>query len=133
MASIVDDSQNGVDADPDADGNPNNNATPTPVATQLPLLAIVKTAGMPRNIAPGVSEIDYAFAVTNNGSASAPNVRVIDNLSCTFGAQTTPSGAIASWQLVGAVSAANKLLVPAASFSKAHTPATGQKRRGCPA
>ncbi|MES3020815.1 MAG: OmpA family protein [Pseudomonadota bacterium] len=116
-ASVVDDAQNGADPDPDGDGNPNNNTAPTPVSAQLPLLAIVKSAGVPRIVAPGVYEIDYAFAVTNNGTASAPNVRVIDNLACTFGEQTAPRGAIASWQLVGGVRAANNLLVPSAGFS----------------
>lgn len=98
--TVIDDSVDGSDPDPDADGNPNNNASPTPVPTQLPGLSIVKTAGLPRRVADDVFEIDYLLSVINKGQASAPNVRVIDNLECIVQGGQAASN-IASWQLVG--------------------------------
>ena len=109
-------STNGVDPDPDADGNPGNNSEPTPVATQLPALTVVKNASLPRRVSSGVFEIDYAIKVSNVGTAPATNVRLIDNLNCTF-EMDLASGHIASWVLVGAPVAQGGLLVVAPSFT----------------
>ncbi|WP_229722396.1 DUF11 domain-containing protein [Xylophilus rhododendri] len=100
--SVFDDSVDGLDPDPDADGNPNNNASTTFVATQIPILNFTKTAGVPRRVDAGVYEVDYTFRLKNAGSVPAPNVRVVDNLACTFGADS-----VASWSLVNAPQARN--------------------------
>ncbi|MDB5879253.1 MAG: hypothetical protein JWQ41_2667, partial [Variovorax sp.] len=114
--TVTDDSMDGTDPDPDGDGNPNNNASPTPVPTQLAGLSIVKTAGLPRRVADDVFEIDYLLSVANKGRASAPNVRVIDNLECLArGGQTAPN--IASWQLVGVPVARKGVLRIAPTFT----------------
>ncbi|QNK73192.1 OmpA family protein [Variovorax sp. PAMC28562] len=114
--TIFDDSVDGADPDPDGDGNPNNNSSPTPVSTQLPSLSLVKSASLPRRVASGVFDIDYTLKITNTGVAAAPNVRVIDNLNCTFD-MDKPEGLIASWALMGAPKTANGLLNPAANFT----------------
>jgi len=93
-------STNGTDPDPDGDGNPGNNSEPTPISTQLPILTLVKTASLPRRLGDGVFEIDFTFKVTNIGVAPAPNLRLIDNLNCTFDMDLT-TGHIASWELAG--------------------------------
>lgn len=114
--TVTDDSIDGSDPDPDADGNPNNNASPTPVPTQLAGLSIVKTAGLPRRVAEDVFEIDYLLSVANKGRASAPNVRVIDNLECIAQGGPTASN-IASWQLVGTPVARKGVLKISSTFT----------------
>ena len=116
VQTVFDDSVDGTDPDPDGDGNPNNNASPTPVSMQIPALTLLKSASTPRRVTPGVFDIDYTFKVTNTGLAPAPNVRVIDNLNCTFD-MDKPGSLIASWTLLSAPKAANGLLIPAASFT----------------
>ena len=111
-----DDSVDGASPDPDGDGNPNNNASPTPVSMQLPSLSLAKTASLPRRVAQGVYEIDYRLLVTNTGVAPAPNVRVIDNLNCTFD-MDKPEGLVASWELVDAPKVRSGLLNAAGSFT----------------
>jgi len=115
-ADVFDDSQNGTSADPDGDNNPNNNSEPTPVSTQLPVLTINKTTSVPRRISTGVFELDYTFVVKNNGDAVAPNVRVIDNLNCTF-EMDLPTGHVQSWQLMGPPVVQNGPLLAATSFT----------------
>jgi len=89
---------------------------PTPVSTALPVLALTKTASMPQRVSTGVYTITYSLTVTNNGTAPAPNLRLIDNLNCTF-AMDLASGQIASWQLVGAPTVKNGVLRAASSFT----------------
>ncbi|WP_435505355.1 hypothetical protein [Variovorax sp. RHLX14] len=114
--TVTDDSVDGIDPDPDIDGNPNNNASPTPIPTQLAGLSIVKTAGLPRRVAEDVYEIDYLLSVANKGRASAPNVRVIDNLECiVLGGQAASN--IASWQLVGTPVARKGVLKIASTYT----------------
>lgn len=115
-SQVFDDSVNGSNPDADGDGNPNNDASPTPVSTQVPSLSLVKTTSLPRRISEGVYEVDYGFKVTNGGNAVAPNLRVVDNLNCTF-EMDKPEGQVASWQLVGAVRVRNGILSPASSFT----------------
>lgn len=114
--TVTDASVDGGDPDPDADGNPSNNASPTPVPTLLAGLNIVKTAGLPRRIADDVFEIDYLLTVVNKGRASAPNVRVIDNLECIAQGGQAASN-IASWQLVGTPVARKGVLKIASTFT----------------
>ena len=114
--SVFDDSVNGDNPDADSDGNPGNDRSPTPVSTQLPSLTLSKQVSMPRIVSPGVYELDYTLKVTNTGAAMAPNVRLIDNLNCTFDMDRT-EGQIVSWELVGAPKTANGNLVPARSFT----------------
>ncbi len=115
-AVAVDDSMNGDNPDPDGDGNPNNNTQPTPVATQLPTLSLSKQASMARRVSPGVFELDYVLKVSNLGTAPAPNLRLIDNLDCTFDMDQA-EGKIASWELVGRPKVAGGRLVAAAGFT----------------
>ncbi|WP_409052578.1 OmpA family protein [Variovorax sp. GrIS 2.14] len=114
--TIFDDSVDGTDPNPTGDGNPNNNTSPTPVSTQLPSLSLVKSASMSRRVSAGVYDVDYTLKVTNTGVAPAPNVRVIDNLNCTFN-MDNPNGLIASWALLSAPKMLSGLLNPAASFT----------------
>ena len=113
---VFDDSTDGTDPDPDGDGNPGNNSVQTPVSLLSPLLSLVKTSSLPRRISSLQFELDYSFKLTNTGTSIATNVRIIDNLNCTF--QTDlPAGLVASWNLVGRPTVQNGLLTPAASFT----------------
>lgn len=117
---IRDESVDGSDPDLNADGNPTNDTSPTPVPlpqfSRSPL-SIVKSAGLPRQISPGVFEIDYSFRVSNQSqSETATNVRVIDNLNCTF-LMDQVGGPVASWSIVSGVRVQNGILTPAASFT----------------
>ncbi|MDA7417542.1 OmpA family protein [Xenophilus arseniciresistens] len=114
--AATDDSVNGDNPDPDGDGNPGNNASPTPVSTQLPALTLSKQVSVPRRIAPGVYELDYTLKVSNTGTVPAPNVRLIDNLNCTF-EMDKADGQVASWELVGVPTMANGALVAAKGFT----------------
>jgi uncharacterized repeat protein (TIGR01451 family) len=111
-----DDSVNGSNPDADGDGNPNNDSSPTPVSTQLPTLSLVKTASAPRRVAQGVYELDYHLKVTNTGVAAAPNLRLIDNLNCTFD-MDKPDGLVAAWELIAPPKARNGVLNAAAGFT----------------
>lgn len=113
---IFDDSSNGGDPDVNGNGNPNDDSSATPVSAQLPALTIVKTVSLPRLVSQGVFELDYHFKVSNTGLSPAPNVRVIDNLNCTFD-MDKPDGAIASWALVGRPTVKNANLTVAAGFT----------------
>jgi len=114
--AVSDLSTNGSNPDPDGDGNPGNNSEPTSVSVQVPALTLVKNASLLRRISAGVFELDYTFKVTNVGTAPALNVRVIDNLNCTFDMDLA-NGHIASWELVGAPVAQNGVLKVASSFT----------------
>jgi len=116
VPTVFDDSVNGSNPDADGDGNPNNDASPTPVSTQLPTLALLKTVSLPRHVANGVYEFDYRLKVSNTGSALAPNVRLIDNLNCTFD-MDKPDGLVAGWELIDPPKARNGLLTPAGAFT----------------
>ena len=98
--AVTDDSTDGSDPDPDGDGNPGNNSVPTPVPVQLPALSLVKLASLTRIVDDGVFEVDYSFKVRNIGNGPALNVRVIDNLNCTFD-MDMPGSPYAAWELVG--------------------------------
>jgi len=113
---VFDDSVDGSNPDADGDGNPGNDTSPTPISAQGPSLSIVKTASQPRRVGDGVYEIDYGFKVTNTGNGPAPNLRVIDNLNCTFDMDRS-DGRIASWQLTGPVRARNGVLSPSTGFT----------------
>ncbi|WP_261803283.1 DUF11 domain-containing protein [Variovorax sp. PAMC26660] len=116
LPTIFDDSVNGSNPDADGDGNPNNDASPTPVSTQLPTLSLVKTVSPPRRIAQGVFELDYVLKVSNTGIAPAPNVRLIDNLNCTFD-MDKPETHVAAWELTAVPKARNGLLDVAGGFT----------------
>ncbi|MDY7579505.1 OmpA family protein [Herbaspirillum sp. RTI4] len=109
-------STDGADPDPDGDGNPGNNSVPTPFSTQLSALTLVKTASLPRRIGAGVFELDYSFKVSNIGSAPASNLRLIDNLNCTF-EMDLPTGRFARWSLIGKPVVQNGVLIAASSFT----------------
>ncbi|MDB5929174.1 MAG: conserved repeat domain protein [Polaromonas sp.] len=113
---IFDDSSNGINPDVNGNGNPNDDSSPTPVATLLPALSIVKTVSLPRRVSLGVYELDYTFKVANTGQAVAPNVRVIDNLNCTFDMDKA-DGAIATWELITRPAVKNGNLATSASFT----------------
>ncbi|WP_422097591.1 hypothetical protein [Variovorax sp.] len=115
-AGAFDDSMNGDNPDPDGDGNPNNNSVPTPVSTQLPTLLLSKQASMARRVAPGVFELDYVLKVSNMGAAAAPNLRLIDNLNCSFDMDKA-EGQVASWELLGRPKVAGGRLVAAPGFT----------------
>ncbi|RNF85235.1 OmpA family protein [Montanilutibacter psychrotolerans] len=116
-SAVSDPSVNGTDPDPDGNGDPSDNTSPTPVSTTLPVLTLQKTVTPPqRTGASGELEFEYRLTVTNIGTAAAPNVRLIDNLDCTF-LMDQADGAIATWQMVGRPTAQNGLLTPATSFT----------------
>ncbi|SDI68906.1 DUF11 domain-containing protein [Variovorax sp. OV700] len=114
--AAFDDSVNGSNPDADGDGNPNNDSSPTPVSTQLPALTLAKTASAPRRVSQGVYELDYRLKVSNTGAASAPNVRLIDNLNCTFD-MDKPDGLVAAWELAGPPKARSGILHAASGFT----------------
>lgn len=113
---IFDESVDGPDPDPDGDGNPNNNSSTTFVSTQVPFLTLAKTASLPRRIDAGIYEIDYKLRVSNTGNGPATNVRIIDNLSCSF-AMDAADSAVSSWELIGAPVARNAYLVVSNAFT----------------
>ncbi|WPB58030.1 hypothetical protein [Xylophilus sp. GOD-11R] len=115
-SDVQDESVDGQDPDPDGDGNPNNNASSTLVQTKVAHLKIKKSASLPRRIDLGVYELDYVIRVENDGSISAPNIRVVDNLSCTFPGQEA-GGHVSSWSLVGAPIMRNNILAGSAGFT----------------
>ena len=115
-AATIDDSVDGDNPDPDGDGNPGNNTSPTPVSLQLPTLALSKQVSVARRVSPGVYELDYRLKVTNTGPVAAPNVRLMDNLNCTFDIGRE-EGRIAAWKLMDAPKAANGKLAIASGFT----------------
>lgn len=115
-AIISDQSVNGNNPDPDGDGNPGNNSSATPISVAQPAIALSKSVTPPHRIAEGQYEFDYILKVTNTGSVTAPNVRLIDNLDCTFRTDD-PAGSVESWQLVGAPVSSSGRLVPASTFT----------------
>ena len=116
--SVFDVSTDGTNPDPDGYGKPGSASVPTPVASLAPLLSLTQTASLPRRIALGVYELDYTFKVSNNGTVNAPNVRIYDNLNCTF-EMDLPAGRVASWEMVGAIQTANGVLMAATTFNSA--------------
>ncbi len=113
---ISDDSVSGLDPDPDGDGNPNNNSGPTPVESQAPVVKVAQYIELPQRVSPGVYDIRFNYYVSNTGAVSAPFVRVISNLNCTFDMDLA-DGKIASWAVVDAVKIKNGFLKPSANFT----------------
>ena len=114
---VSDTSTNGTDPDPDGDGNPTNNSIPTPITTGLPNLVMVKTVSPPRATGTqGVFDVDYHIQIANNSNTTAPNVRLADNLDCTFQMDLS-TGPVASWTLLGAPTSSNGILVPSNNFT----------------
>ncbi len=111
-----DDSVNGSNPDADGDGNPGNDTSPTPVSLALPVLSLMKSASLPRRVAPDVYELDYRFKIDNTGTAPAPNVRLIDNLNCTFD-MDKPEGLVAAWELTGPPKVRRGILQVAPGFT----------------
>ena len=116
ILQIRDDSVSGTNPDLDGDGNPNNDSSATVVSLARPELSLIKNASSPRRISANVYEIDYTFAVANKSERPATNVRVLDNFNCAF-EMDRPSGAVASWELVGRPTTKNGLLVASTSFT----------------
>ncbi|PIF73226.1 putative repeat protein (TIGR01451 family) [Variovorax sp. 54] len=114
--AVFDDSVNGSNPDADGDGNPTNDTSPTPVSTLLPVLSLAKSVSLPRRVGEGVYELDYRFKVSNTGAAPAPNVRVIDNLNCTFD-MDRPDGLVAAWELRGPPKARHGILQVTPGFT----------------
>lgn len=109
---VTDTSVSGIDPDPDHDGDPSNNAGATRVSIAAPRLEVKHSSSPPRVTSqPGAYEVDYFITVANTGTAPAPNVRLLDNLNCTF------SGENVRWSLVGAPVMQNGFLAPASSFT----------------
>lgn len=115
--SVTDESVSGNDPDPDRDGDPANNTALTPVVTAAPALALVQTVAPARPTGmQGVYDLDYTLTVTNTGNGVAPNVRLFNNLDCTF-QMDLPQGQVESWTLVGAPRTSNGALLPASTFT----------------
>ncbi|MEE4297401.1 MAG: isopeptide-forming domain-containing fimbrial protein [Wenzhouxiangella sp.] len=83
VASIADDSSNGIDPTPD--NNTNGDSTPVDNAPALTVEKVLSSA--PDPIEPG-SVLVYAVSVANTGNATLTNVTIIDNL-------ITPTGGTA--------------------------------------
>lgn len=98
----TDDSVNGLDPDPDGDGDPRNNASPTPIRAGLAAIELTKTSTVPTLVAGSTDtfEFEYHFIVKNVGTTVLDNLRVADNLNCTFMMDQT-NGPVTSWQLSG--------------------------------
>ena len=113
---ISDDSVSGLDPDPDGDGNPSNNSGPTPVESQAPVVKVAQYIELPQRVSPGVYDIRFNYYVSNTGAVTAPFVRVISNLNCTFSIDLA-DGMIAGWTIVDPVKTKNGLLKPSANFT----------------
>ncbi|WP_175950755.1 OmpA family protein [Burkholderia sp. BCC0405] len=87
------------------------------VSTQMPALTVAKSV-VSRFVSAGIYDLDYTISVTNSGVTDAPNVRLIDNLNCTFDMDVS-TGQISGWQLTGPVKVNNGYLVPSTSFTGA--------------
>ncbi|MFM7026166.1 MAG: hypothetical protein ACKOWC_08955, partial [Limnohabitans sp.] len=111
-ADAADLSTSGSDPDPDADHNPGNNSTPTPIVlpdvTAIQNLAaslsVRKSAGQPVRRSLGLYDLSYTVVVKNTGTTDIDNLRVIDNLTCTFNTQD-PTLNIDSWSVVSPATA----------------------------
>ncbi|MDO8367671.1 MAG: Ig-like domain-containing protein, partial [Saprospiraceae bacterium] len=81
-----DDSQDGLNPNPDNDGDPTNNDVPTPVVfPENPQIGLAKRlAGMPVNNNDGTYTLTYEFRVKNTGDVILYDVQVTDDLSMTF-------------------------------------------------
>ena len=123
-AEATDTSTNGTNPDPDADGNAGNNSVPTPItlvdADTLYQLAqglkISKTASQPARVSSGVYDITYTLKVSNTSTVTAPAVRVIDNLACTFNTADSTLN-VQSWSLTQKPVAAGATLPVSSAFT----------------
>jgi uncharacterized repeat protein (TIGR01451 family) len=116
VSTVFDESVDGNNPDADGDGNPNNDSSSTSVETLVPALVFFKNASLPRRVGEGIYEVDYVLKISNNGTAPAPNVRLLDNLNCTFDLDKA-DGAIASWEIISAPLARNGNLTIAGAFT----------------
>ncbi len=126
--TIVDDSVDGTNPDPDGNNDPSEKS-PTPIALSgvtplTPMLSMVKSAGLPRKISADTYELDYAIKVKNTGKVDATFVRVADNLDCTF-EMDRANGPVKSWELLGPPVMQNGLLVSAGSAYKGYVGRNG--------
>ncbi|MFK8016954.1 MAG: hypothetical protein AB8G17_16115 [Gammaproteobacteria bacterium] len=83
---VTDDSQLGVNPDPDADGDPTNNNDPTPVTfAEGPQIGLAKrVSSAVTNNGDGTFSFDYTFVVQNVGDVLLNNAQVVDRLTDTF-------------------------------------------------
>ena len=88
---VTDDSQLGVNPDPDADGDPTNNNDPTPVSfAEGPQIGLAKRVnGAVANNGDGTFTFDYTFVVQNVGDVLLTDAQVIDRLADTFADATS--------------------------------------------
>ncbi|MEM6639518.1 MAG: OmpA family protein [Pseudomonadota bacterium] len=83
---VTDDSQSGVNPDPDSDGDPGNNNDPTPVSfAEGPIIGLAKAVSDPiTNNGDGTFSFDYVFVIQNVGDVVLSTIQVVDRLTDTF-------------------------------------------------
>ncbi len=85
--NTTDQSENGLNPDPDQDGNPTNNNTPTPVSfPEEAILGVAKSAGNPVNNNDGTFTVPYTVIVSNLGNVALNNVQLTEDI---FGSPTS--------------------------------------------
>ena len=83
---VTDDSQLGIDPDPDNDGDPRNNNDPTPVNfSESPVIGIAKRVST-APVADGIGGFDlsYTLFVENLGDVAFNQLQIVDDLSATY-------------------------------------------------
>jgi uncharacterized repeat protein (TIGR01451 family) len=92
---IRDESTNGINPDPNGDTNPDENQPTLVSFTETPKLGVAKQAGGVISNSNGVFTVPYSVTVSNLGNVPINNLRLVENLTTTFGPPTTFSIATA--------------------------------------
>ena len=84
--TVLDNSTDGTNVDPDGDGNPSNNSDPTPVEFASAVIGAAKavTSG-PTLVSEGLYSVTYQMKATNMGDYDLFDVQLFDTLSTEYG------------------------------------------------
>ncbi|MBD2123303.1 hypothetical protein [Trichocoleus sp. FACHB-262] len=84
-----DESTNGANPDPNGDGIPEERQPTVVSFGETPKLGVAKQAGAVVNSGNGVFTVPYTVTVSNLGNVPINNLRLVENLTSTFGPPTT--------------------------------------------
>jgi hypothetical protein len=79
-ASIIDDSVEGADPDPNNDGNPSESGSTDLVLTEMSSIGIAKRTVNVNLLSDGCTEVLYEINIENFGNVNLDSLQVIDNL-----------------------------------------------------